>query len=164
MTNSKLDNILERYSEADHLPCALGAVVTRDKGLVYLGGRGRRDVADPAAIPAGPDTTLAFFSCTKAVTTTALLQLLERGLIRSIDDPVEEYVPEMRDIQVLVRGKDGAPQLRAPATKPTIRHLLTHGGLLVPVLQPRVCTAPGTDGHAEHPQEHLGRVQDSALV
>lgn len=126
MTKSKLDNILERYSESNQLPCALGAVVTRDKGLVYLGGRGRRDAADPTATPAGPDTPLAFFSCTKAVTTTALLQLLERGLIRSIDDPVEHYVPEIRDIPVLVQAKDGTQQLQAPATKPTLRHLLTH--------------------------------------
>lgn len=123
---SQLDVILEKYTAPDKLPCALGAVVTRDKGLVYLGGSGLKDVED-ASSKTNLDSTLAFFSCTKAVTTTALLQLLERGLIDSIDDPVEKYVPEIKDIQVL-EGFDAnnKPILRAPINKPTLRHLLTH--------------------------------------
>lgn len=123
---SQLDSILQEYTNEKVLPCAFGAVVTRDKGLVYANAFGLKDITDESSV-VNLDTTLSFFSCTKSVATTALLQLLEKGLIQSIDDPVEKYVSEIKDIKIL-EGFDAndLPILKKPKNKPTIRHLLTH--------------------------------------
>ena len=62
---------------------------------------------------------------TKMVTTTAALQLVEQGKL-DLDEPVEKYRPEFAELQVL-EGFDGdTPQLRAPKSQATVRHLVTH--------------------------------------
>ena len=72
-----------------------------------------------------PDTMFRIASMTKIVTTTAALQLVERGKL-DLDAPVDQYLPEFADLQVL-EGFDGdEPRLRAPATQATVRHLVTH--------------------------------------
>ena len=59
------------------------------------------------------------FSCTKPITVTAAMQLVERGLLE-LDRPVAEYLPEYADMQVLQDG------VLVPADKPiTVRHLFT---------------------------------------
>ena len=64
-------------------------------------------------------------SMTKAVATTAALQLVEQGLL-SLDASVESILPEFGRLQVL-DGFDGdKPRLRPPATKATVRQLMTH--------------------------------------
>jgi CubicO group peptidase (beta-lactamase class C family) len=63
---------------------------------------------------------------TKAVTSTAAMQLVEQGKLQ-FDEPVGDILPELKSPQLL-EGFDasGAPRLR-PATRPiTLRHLLTH--------------------------------------
>jgi methyl acetate hydrolase len=64
-------------------------------------------------------------SMTKAVATTAALQFVEKGLL-SLDAEVESILPEFGQLQVL-DGFDGdKPRLRAPASKATVRQLMTH--------------------------------------
>lgn len=64
-------------------------------------------------------------SMTKAVATTAALQLVEQGLL-SLDATVEAILPEFGQLQVL-DGFDGdKPRLRPPASKATVRQLMTH--------------------------------------
>jgi len=64
-------------------------------------------------------------SMTKAVATTAALQLVEQGRL-SLDASVESILPEFGKLQVL-DGFDGdRPRLRAPASKATVRQLMTH--------------------------------------
>jgi CubicO group peptidase (beta-lactamase class C family) len=64
-------------------------------------------------------------SMTKMVATATALQLMERGLL-DLEAPVEQYRPEFGDLQVL-DGFDGdTPRLRPPATKATVRQLITH--------------------------------------
>jgi CubicO group peptidase (beta-lactamase class C family) len=64
---------------------------------------------------------------TKAITSTAAMQLVEQNRI-AIEDPVEKYLPEFAQLSVFESfdGATGAYRVR-PATKPvTIRHLFTH--------------------------------------
>lgn len=64
-------------------------------------------------------------SMTKAVATTAALQLVEQGAL-GLDDAVESILPEFGALQVL-DGFDGdQPRLRAPASQATVRQLMTH--------------------------------------
>jgi CubicO group peptidase (beta-lactamase class C family) len=63
---------------------------------------------------------------TKAITSAAVLQLVEQGKV-SLTEPASRYLPELGSVQVL-EGFDaaGKPQLRAPKTPVTLKHLLTH--------------------------------------
>ncbi|MCF4164249.1 beta-lactamase family protein [Zavarzinia compransoris] len=100
------------------------ALATDAKGTIYAGAAGRRSLADPA--PMTEDTVFAIFSCTKAVTGTAILQLVEDGLL-DLDAPARTYVPAIADIQVLDGFCDeGNPRLRAPKREITTRMLMLH--------------------------------------
>ena len=64
-----------------------------------------------------PDSVMAIFSTTKAITGTALMQLVEEGKV-SLGDAAKKYVPEIAELQVL-DGFDaaGQPKTRAPSAK-----------------------------------------------
>ena len=105
------------------IPAVVAMVATADK-TPYTGAFGRRDSASGIAVKA--DSIFAIASMTKAITSTAALQLVEQGKVK-LHEPVSKYLPELARLDVLT-GFDGAgkPILR-PATKPvTLHHLLTH--------------------------------------
>jgi CubicO group peptidase (beta-lactamase class C family) len=82
---------------------------------VSLGGAPVADAAVGIAregVAMTPATLMAWFSCTKAVTAAAVMQVWERGLL-DLDDPVARHVPEFAQ-----NGKGTV----------TVRHLLTHTG------------------------------------
>lgn len=79
-----------------------------------------------AAGEANARTMFRNASMTKAVATTAALQLVEQGKL-GLDDPVESILPEFGALQVLDGfAGDNKPRLRAPKSKATIRQLMTH--------------------------------------
>src|SRR5262245_6029224 len=100
------------------------AVAATDKGRVYEGAFGKREIGRDA--PMTLDTVVWIASMTKAVTATAAMQLVERGAL-SLEQPAGEVVPEVGAARVL-EGFDasGQPRLRAPKRPITLRHLLTH--------------------------------------
>lgn len=78
-----------------------------------------------AAGEAAQDAMFRNASMTKAVATTAALQLFEKGLFK-LDDTVESILPEFGELQIL-EGFDGdTPRLRPPVSKATVRQLMTH--------------------------------------
>ncbi len=100
------------------------AMATDRHTNVYQGAFGKRDLSQPAAMTL--DTVMAIFSCTKAVTGVAVMQLVEEGKI-GLHDAAKKYVPEIADIMVL-EGFDaqGAPTVRPPKTDITVSQLLLH--------------------------------------
>ncbi|MFD2828828.1 serine hydrolase domain-containing protein [Leeuwenhoekiella polynyae] len=65
-------------------------------------------------------------SQTKAITSTAVMMLWERGEFQ-LDDPISKYIPEFENEQVLDSLLPDGTYTTKPATRPiTIRHLLTH--------------------------------------
>lgn len=78
-----------------------------------------------AAGEAGERTMFRNASMTKAVATTAALQLVEKGRL-SLDATVESILPAFGRLQVLDGFDSGGPRLRAPATQATVRQLMTH--------------------------------------
>lgn len=72
------------------------------------------------------DTVFAIFSTTKAITGTAVLQLVEEGKL-DLDAPASRYVPAIAELKV-IEGFDasGEPRLREPKREPTTRMLLLH--------------------------------------
>ena len=100
------------------------AMATDRKANFYEGCAGKRSLgADPAMTL---DSVMAIFSTTKALTGTALMQLVEEGKLK-LDDPAKKYVPEIAEIQVL-DGFDaaGQPKTRAPKRDITVNDLILH--------------------------------------
>jgi methyl acetate hydrolase len=118
-----IDKILRDATEAGDLPGVVALAATRARPA-YQGAAGKR------ALPTGPDMTAdsVFWiaSMTKAVTSTAAMQLVERGKLQ-LDQPISGALPELASPRVLEGfNAAGEPKLRL-ATRPiTLRHLLTH--------------------------------------
>ncbi len=120
---SLIDQALAAATDTREVPGVVAMAVT-DRGLLYEGAFGIRDLDGGPAMTL--DTLFRIASMTKAVTSVAAMQLVERGLL-TLDDPVPDIDPALNAAQVL-EGFDpaGAPRLR-PARRPiTLRHLLTH--------------------------------------
>ncbi len=100
------------------------AMATDRTGNVYEGAAGKRVLGQGADMTT--DTVFAIFSCTKAITGTAILQLVEEGKL-DLDAPAKTYAPDLAKAQVLDGfGADGKPQLRAPKRDITTRMLMLH--------------------------------------
>jgi len=118
----KIDQVLQAAVTRGDVPGVV-ALAAGDDGVLYEGAAGRR--AADAGDPITADTVLRIASMTKMVTTTAALQLAERGALE-LDVPVEAYRPEFASLPVL-EGFDGdTPVLRPPRTRATVRQLITH--------------------------------------
>jgi CubicO group peptidase (beta-lactamase class C family) len=121
--HAQIDAVLRRATEAKEVPGVV-AVAATDKGVLYEGAFGTRDLANGPDMT--PDTIFRLASMTKAVTSVAAMQLVEQGRLQ-LDQPIGNVLPELAAPQVLEGFDDaGAPRLR-PAKRPiTLRHLLTH--------------------------------------
>ncbi len=118
-----LEGILQAGVAAGRAPGFAAAVITPDGGrhLAAAGLRGT-DTADPMA----PDTLFWIASCTKAITSVAALQLVERGLI-DLDAPVGDRLPALAAPRVLTGFDAAGSPVTRPARAPiTLRRLLTH--------------------------------------
>ncbi|MGF6200058.1 serine hydrolase domain-containing protein [Pseudomonas laurylsulfatiphila] len=121
---SSLNHLLDAATAgSQHVPGVVAAIVGRD-GLVYEGASGQRTLGQAPAMTT--DSVFALFSTTKAITATAVLQLVEEGRL-DLDAPARNYVPMIGELKVLEGfDSDGTPRLRAPKKHITTRMLLLH--------------------------------------
>jgi len=128
--------VLKAAADRGDVPGVVAMAATRE-GSVYQGAFGKRALADGAAMTA--DTVFWIASMTKAVTSTAAMQLVEQGRL-ALERPIAEVLPELVAPQVL-QGFDpaGEPRLR-PARRPiTLRHLVTHtAGFVYDIWNPQM--------------------------
>jgi len=105
------------------VPGVVAMVTNRDRNI-YEGAAGKRRLDQPAGMTT--DSIFAIFSTTKAITGTAVLQLVEEGKL-DLDAPAKRYAPDIGKLQV-IEGFDaaGEPMLRAPKRDITTRMLMTH--------------------------------------
>jgi CubicO group peptidase (beta-lactamase class C family) len=89
-----------------------------------------------ARIPLRVDHIFRIFSNTKLITSCAALLLFEEGRFE-LDDPIEQFVPQLANRRVLRPGATSLDQTE-PAGRPiTIRHLMSHSsGLSYGLLDP----------------------------
>ena len=100
------------------------AMATDSSDNFYEGAAGVRELGEANLMTT--DSVMLLASCTKALVGTALMQLVEEGLV-SLDDPAKEFTPEIADIQVLDGFKpDGEPILRKPKSDITLKELMLH--------------------------------------
>jgi CubicO group peptidase (beta-lactamase class C family) len=148
MANLKsIDAAFRQAAESEAMP-GIVAVAATDKGVVYEGAFGKRELGKDA--PMTLDTVVWIASMTKAITATAAMQLVEQGKL-DLERPASDTVPALASVKVL-EGFDGAgkPRLR-PAKRPiTLRHLLTHtAGFAYEIWEPSIAQyqqATGTPG------------------
>jgi CubicO group peptidase (beta-lactamase class C family) len=97
---------------AQHRASGIAVAIVRDGKLMYSQGYGHSDPAGKVMVDAS-QTPFSIGSITKSFTATAIAQLLERGVIRSLDDPANRY---LRRIQLP----------RKNGREVTVRDLVTH--------------------------------------
>ena len=100
------------------------AMVTDRNGNIYEGAAGKRTLGGDADMTT--DSAFAIFSTTKAITGTAILQLVEEGKL-DLDAPARTYAPEIGELKVIDGfGDNGEPLLRTPNRDITTRMLMLH--------------------------------------
>jgi CubicO group peptidase (beta-lactamase class C family) len=117
------DSLLQSAAEAEDVPGVI-AMATRSGETIYEGAFGKRVLGQQAAMTT--DTVVWIASMTKALTSAAAMQLVERGKL-DLHTPVSRWLPEIDNAQVLEGFDDsGRPRLRKPGRPITLHHLLTH--------------------------------------
>jgi methyl acetate hydrolase len=119
---TSVDAVLEQAVASGAVPSVVAIAADRD-GIIYEGAVGPRVSGQQEDVSA--DTHYRIMSMTKMVATVAALQLVEQGKL-DLDAPVEQYCPEFAKVQVLERVDGAKPVLRAPASKATVKNLITH--------------------------------------
>jgi CubicO group peptidase (beta-lactamase class C family) len=117
----RVDQILQKYVD-DGQVAGVVALVLQDGKPVYEHAAGWSDKEAGRKMTA--DTIFRIASQTKAITTTAVLALMEEGKI-GITEPVSHFIPTFAKTTVAVKSDTGINQV--PAKRPiTIQDLLTH--------------------------------------
>ena len=115
---ARIDRLLKKYIDENRVAGAL-ALVLRDGKPVYQTAVGWSD--KEAGRRMTSDTIFRIASQSKAITSTAVLALVEEGKI-GINQPVSDFIPSFA--HTTVTNKDG---INSPAKRAiTIRDLLTH--------------------------------------
>src|SRR5947199_4654845 len=113
---------LQSYVDSGQFPGLL-TVVARHGKLAYVSSVGWMDAEHQHAM--SPDAVFRIYSLTKPITSTAVMQLYERGKLR-LDDPVSKYIPAFAGVKVYAGGSAAQPVLRDPERPMTVADLLTH--------------------------------------
>jgi methyl acetate hydrolase len=121
--STSIDETLKTGLERRKIPSCVAMVATADR-ITYTGSFGKRDSAAKGPLPV--DSIFFIASMTKAVTTAAAMQLIERGKL-SLDEPAAKHLPELGAVKVFT-GFDaaGKPMLKPPTKPVTLRNLMTH--------------------------------------
>jgi CubicO group peptidase (beta-lactamase class C family) len=130
MSSARLDNVsrlVQRYLDDQKLPGAISLVARQDK-VVHFQTYGEMDVERHT--PMRADALFRFYSMTKPIVSVALMTLYEEGKFQ-LDDPASRFIPQLKDLKVLVDGSADSFQVRDPAREMTVRDLLMHTSGLV---------------------------------
>lgn len=109
---------------ANNAVAGVVAMAGNRRGLLYEGAAGARVCGQAATMTLDSLAWLA--SLSKVVTSVAVMQCVERGLL-DLDAPAAKVCPDLGELLVRERYTDaGEPVLRAPRSPVTLRHLLSH--------------------------------------
>lgn len=121
---ARLDAVLNSYVE-DGLIAGQVVLVLRNGRIAYSATNGMRNVE--AGLPMTQDTIFRIASQTKAIVSTGIMILHERGQL-DISHPLSRYIPEWAEMQVAVPNGNGGYDLEPARRQITLRNLLTHTG------------------------------------
>jgi CubicO group peptidase (beta-lactamase class C family) len=98
-------------------------MIARRGRIVDFRTFGHRDIE--AGSPMQEDAIFRIYSMSKPITGVALMTLYEEGKFR-LSDPVERYIPELSDLQVVQSWGPRGPVLEEADHPMTIRELMSH--------------------------------------
>jgi CubicO group peptidase (beta-lactamase class C family) len=120
---ARVREVLERHVDSGFVPGAVAAVARHGEvhieatGFLAFEGAG-------SGTPMAADTICRIASTTKPIVAACAMTLVEDCTLR-LDDPVDEFLPELADMRVLA-DPDGPLEETVPANRPvTLRDLLT---------------------------------------
>src|SRR5512146_1345590 len=117
---NRMHAAMRRHVESGYTPGLVTLVRHRDGEHVDAIGA----MAFDSTVPMRRDTIFRLASMTKPITAVGAMILVEECRVR-LDDPVDEWLPELRDRKVL-RTIEGPLDDTVPAKRPiTLRDLLT---------------------------------------
>jgi CubicO group peptidase (beta-lactamase class C family) len=125
---SKLDEACAAAAGPHQIPGTVFVVVDRHGTQKFAHAAGKRgfETEEPMTL----DSIFWIASCTKLITVVACMQLVEKGLLALDDEAsVEKYLPELKDVRVLVKDESGKLKLEEKKRAITLRMLLSHTGL-----------------------------------
>lgn len=121
--DSPIDALLASSVDTGRIPGVIAIAANSDL-IIYEGAAGVRDISSNSMMTV--DTITRIASMTKAITSVAVMQLVEQGKIE-LDSPVGEYLPQLKEVEVLEGfDADNEPILRPAKSAVTVRQLLTH--------------------------------------
>ena len=119
---AKIRPAMQKFVDEKQIAGAV-TVVGSSSGVASIEAIGNALIEGPHAMR--PDSLFRIASMTKPITAMAIMALQEDGKL-SVEDSVEQHLPEFKG-QMLVSSKaDGLVTLKKPARVITIRDLLTH--------------------------------------
>jgi CubicO group peptidase (beta-lactamase class C family) len=119
----RIENHLKlRYLDAGRFPGTQLLVYRRGK-IVHSTVQGFADLE--RKVPVRDDTIFRIYSMTKPITTVAFMMLVEEGRV-AIDEPVDKYIPEWKNLGVFQAGTWPAFLTKPPSRPMLIVDLLRH--------------------------------------
>ncbi|MEM9139032.1 MAG: serine hydrolase domain-containing protein [Pseudomonadota bacterium] len=119
---ARLQPWMQRWVDQGKFPGAQ-CVIARHGQRVWSGQAGLMD--REAGKAWADDTIVRIYSMTKPVTSVALLMLVEDALCH-LDTPLDDILPELADMHVLIPDAERIDQVEPASTRLTMHHLLNH--------------------------------------
>jgi CubicO group peptidase (beta-lactamase class C family) len=148
------DHLKRRYVDAGRFP-GTQLVVYRRGQIVHSAVQGFADLVRMA--PVKDDTIFRIYSMTKPITSVAFMMLFEEGRV-ALDEPVDKYIPQWKDLGVFAGGTAPLFQTRPPARPMLIVDLLRHTSGLTYGFQER------TNVDAAYREQRIGEIEKSGTM
>lgn len=117
-----IKSALQPFVDSHSIAGVVTLVAAKDK-VLSVDTAGFSDVA--AKTPIREDALFWIASMTKPVTSTAFMILVDEGKV-NLDDPVEKYLPEFKDIWVTAEENKDRRVLSRPSHPIKVREVLSH--------------------------------------
>ncbi len=141
MASETFEQRIERACKDLEIPGLVMIAGDREGKFRYEKAFGSRSLKDGKPDPMPLDAVMWLASCTKLITSVAVMQCVEKGLL-NLDDDVTPILPELKDIDVIVgfeKDSDGKdkPILKKNTKKITLRYVQDRYCFIVYVLTSR---------------------------
>lgn len=113
---------LQPFIDRHELAGAVTLVADKDE-VLNVDAVGYADIA--AGKPMRPDALFWIASQSKPITATALMMLVDEGKVK-LDDPVEKYLPEFKNVWLAAEQDKDHILLKKPGHAITVREILSH--------------------------------------
>lgn len=119
---ARIEPVMQKYIDDKKLAGVM-TLVARNGQVVHWSTQGMQD--REAQIPLNENTIFRIYSMTKPVTAVAALTLWEQGKFH-MQDPIDKYLPELKDLKVYVSGSGDEMVLEEAKFPIRIIDLFTH--------------------------------------